>query len=540
MQLAFNAMKDAVGFQLLPVFEAFAEEIVKLTPAIEQGLSAVASELAIIIRDQVFPALQDFTAWLASPEGTQAIGDLAQAVVDVVQAFFDFVGFIVANREIIASLALVIGGFTIAVKLATAATAIHTTALALMSGANVTAATTTGTLGTALRLLPWAAVAIGVASFIQSLADYSNQVYGSKVNTEGMTEAQAKQAKQVEGLQRLLGQYNYALEHGNDKAKQLAREGIARVTEQLAAMGIRADVAGQHLNDLNGINLDNLQKEVFSASSHLEDLGRIAAVVAGKTPPVFERLGEDIGTSLIKGMDSKTKNVEAAAKKLAKAAVPSGFEWVTGPNGPYLERSSVVSGREDMAATPQAEASQTLSMQQANLQQQGFSASQIDQIFRKAVGGTAQEIANTFAPGVQLVNERLNRVISGNIQGQQLAELQAQGFKLVGKVGAATEEVASALSELTDTILAGGAGSYLMAKGGFVNGPTRAIVGEAGPEVVMPVDRFERAMGLSSQGGSYNININAGMGSDPVSIGREVVNAIKRYESVSGKVFASA
>lgn len=35
-----------------------------------------------------------------------------------------------------------------------------------------------------------------------------------------------------------------------------------------------------------------------------------------------------------------------------------------------------------------------------------------------------------------------------------------------------------------------------MAKGGFVDTPTNALIGEAGPEVVMPLDRFERMMGL--------------------------------------------
>jgi TP901 family phage tail tape measure protein len=38
----------------------------------------------------------------------------------------------------------------------------------------------------------------------------------------------------------------------------------------------------------------------------------------------------------------------------------------------------------------------------------------------------------------------------------------------------------------------------------------------------------------------YNINVNAGMGADGQVIGREIVDAIKRYERVSGPVFASA
>jgi hypothetical protein len=40
-----------------------------------------------------------------------------------------------------------------------------------------------------------------------------------------------------------------------------------------------------------------------------------------------------------------------------------------------------------------------------------------------------------------------------------------------------------------------------LAEGGFVNGPTTALIGEAGPEVVMPLDRFEQMMGLDGSGG---------------------------------------
>lgn len=35
-----------------------------------------------------------------------------------------------------------------------------------------------------------------------------------------------------------------------------------------------------------------------------------------------------------------------------------------------------------------------------------------------------------------------------------------------------------------------------LAEGGYVNQPTNALIGEAGPEVVVPLDRFERMMGL--------------------------------------------
>jgi phage-related protein len=41
-----------------------------------------------------------------------------------------------------------------------------------------------------------------------------------------------------------------------------------------------------------------------------------------------------------------------------------------------------------------------------------------------------------------------------------------------------------------------------LAEGGFVTGPTQALIGEAGPEVVIPLDRFEKMVGMDGEGGS--------------------------------------
>jgi hypothetical protein len=46
--------------------------------------------------------------------------------------------------------------------------------------------------------------------------------------------------------------------------------------------------------------------------------------------------------------------------------------------------------------------------------------------------------------------------------------------------------------------------------------------------------------GSKSAGNTINLTVNAGMGADGNQIGREIVDAIKRYERVSGPVFASA
>jgi hypothetical protein len=74
-----------------------------------------------------------------------------------------------------------------------------------------------------------------------------------------------------------------------------------------------------------------------------------------------------------------------------------------------------------------------------------------------------------------------------------------------------------------------------LAEGGLVTRPTSALIGEAGPEAVIPLDR------LGNMGGAtYNITVNAGMGTNGAQVGEQIVNLIKRYERVSGPVFASA
>ncbi len=80
-----------------------------------------------------------------------------------------------------------------------------------------------------------------------------------------------------------------------------------------------------------------------------------------------------------------------------------------------------------------------------------------------------------------------------------------------------------------------------LAEGGIVMpqpGGVLANLAEAGrPEAVIPLDRYG---GFGDKQVNYNITVNAGIGTDPNALGREIVNAIKRYERTNGPVFAGA
>jgi methyl-accepting chemotaxis protein len=75
-----------------------------------------------------------------------------------------------------------------------------------------------------------------------------------------------------------------------------------------------------------------------------------------------------------------------------------------------------------------------------------------------------------------------------------------------------------------------------LAKGGIVTGPTNALIGEAGPEAVIPLS----GANSMSMGSNYYITVNAGIGTSGSQVGREIVDAIKKFEKTSGPVFASA
>jgi uncharacterized membrane protein YjjP (DUF1212 family) len=73
---------------------------------------------------------------------------------------------------------------------------------------------------------------------------------------------------------------------------------------------------------------------------------------------------------------------------------------------------------------------------------------------------------------------------------------------------------------------AGRMGIPRMAEGGIVTAPTLALIGEAGPEAVVPLDRM-------ATGGGVTINVTGGLATS-AEIGESVVNALRAYSRSAG------
>lgn len=129
--------------------------------------------------------------------------------------------------------------------------------------------------------------------------------------------------------------------------------------------------------------------------------------------------------------------------------------------------------------------------------------------------GFFEGFANAVVGGVNTVIRALNRL----------------RVSVPGVGGAPGFEIGFNIPELARVTLP----RIALGDGGIVMGPTNALIGEAGPEAVIPLDRFGT---LGGGGDVYNITINANVAD--ARLGEVVVNAIKRFERSSGPVFASA
>jgi hypothetical protein len=73
--------------------------------------------------------------------------------------------------------------------------------------------------------------------------------------------------------------------------------------------------------------------------------------------------------------------------------------------------------------------------------------------------------------------------------------------------------------------------------GGIVTRPTNALLGETGPEMVIPLSSAPGASPLPSGiggGSSINLTVHAGLGTDGNAVGQQIVNMLKQYQRTNG------
>jgi hypothetical protein len=138
--------------------------------------------------------------------------------------------------------------------------------------------------------------------------------------------------------------------------------------------------------------------------------------------------------------------------------------------------------------------------------------------YNKWVGyieGTINTLVRAFNPLIAIVNKLL--------PGDPLAELGLVNIPRLSTTPASLSGEGFA-----------GLNIPAMANGGIVSSATIALIGESGPEAVIPLDR------MGNMGGGINVTVNAGLLSSPDQVGQQIIEAIQKAQRRSGPVFAPA
>ena len=126
---------------------------------------------------------------------------------------------------------------------------------------------------------------------------------------------------------------------------------------------------------------------------------------------------------------------------------------------------------------------------------------QIRDLERTVFGGaTLQETFDTLMGNVKVITAEGASVTSKTLT-PYMQQLIDQGGRLV-ETSQSIEQLSEAVAALANTVDEKGLTPF--ANGGLVTGPTAALIGEAGPEVVIPLNRFESMMGMDGKGKSIN------------------------------------
>jgi hypothetical protein len=136
--------------------------------------------------------------------------------------------------------------------------------------------------------------------------------------------------------------------------------------------------------------------------------------------------------------------------------------------------------------------------------------------FRDGVNAIVNTVIGFFAGMVNAAIGAVNAIISAYNSIPLLPDIPKAPTVPVPQLGA----TAAARP------VAGRLGIPRMAEGGIVTAPTLALIGEAGPEAIVPLDRM-------NTGGGVTVNVTGGL-STSAEIGQAVVNALRAYSRSAG------
>jgi len=142
--------------------------------------------------------------------------------------------------------------------------------------------------------------------------------------------------------------------------------------------------------------------------------------------------------------------------------------------------------------------------------------------------GGRQQLLDAIGGQMSFVNPEtgMTRTIAGQLTDTLIDRVLSEGFEPINAFEGDVQELIDTVTNIGNEVGV----DVKLARGGVVTTPMRALVGEAGPEAVIPLSRMNQMTG----GTTFNIYVNASNRTGGAQAGEEVVAALKGYNSTNG------
>jgi methyl-accepting chemotaxis protein len=421
---------------------------------------------------------------------------LLPIVLKILPVFADLADFVSENTDLVLILAGVIGGLATAVVVANIA-------MKLWAGAQAIATAATWLFNAALAANPIVLIVAAIAALVAGLIILEAKFGIVTAALEKLMGIFDKVRDGIGWLAEKLGLVSDEVDNF-ERTTDTAREQAGDMYESVRELGDGVGGARDQFERAIGPT-EEFQRTVKKAGESSEKTARFMDTLWTSTDKLYSgmfKLNPEVQRYLDQlDREQAVRDFNTAVEEfeeIAKSNKEGSDEWEEANKRVNEELANVIT---TMKNVPQEVQTEMFILVETG---------QLDAAIQKA-----ERLAEVLAFNVATPSEFGGG--TGNVPGMSdlQAALQSSGF-----VGSTTTNANQPGQRPTPELAA-------MAKGGIVTRPTVALIGEAGPEAVIPLS------GSRGMGNTYNITVNGGI-SNSADIGQAVVNAIRAYNRTSG------
>ena len=290
--------------------------------------------------------------------------------------------------------------------------------------------------------------------------------------------------------------------------------------------------------------IEVFRRKLTASRQLLANAASLAA--AGFSQTFIEQVvgaGTDVGNELAQGILNATPQQQAELRELFGAIETEAATGMDSLSQTIYEKNGLATQElKNLYADTQAELVVALADQEALYQQSILDIkAQFDQAILDAKTSrdeALKEAEKTLQDALLKANENfvedmktIKKAFKEQIKEMKglVSGMSAEISGLMSQISSA--QAAAAAAKATGAAIPKSGAKVPFAKGGLVTGPTNALIGEAGPELVIPLDRFESWMNMSGSGKAVNYYAAPNQSLDSE---QELFQAMKRAKVVVG------